>query len=86
MTPRGQEIFFSTPQHPDQLWGPPTAPYTMGTNGFFPGVNWQGHEDDHSLLSTAERDNFTFTPIIKKPNPSLLSKKEQRKKKKKQKS
>jgi hypothetical protein len=61
--PGGQEIFSlfhsiytSSGAHP--------ALCTMGTSGSFPGVNWQGYEDDHSLLSTVERDNFTFTFIF----------------------
>jgi hypothetical protein len=42
---KGQEIF-SSPQRPDQLWGPPRASYTIHTCGFFPGVkaaeSWSG--------------------------------------------
>jgi hypothetical protein len=44
--------FFSSPHCPDQFWGPPSF-LSSGYWGLF-GVNWPGHEADHSLPTSSE--------------------------------
>ena len=56
-------IFFSSPKHPDRLWGPPSLliDYQLP----FPGVRWPDREFYHSFLSSAEVTNdwsCTSTP------------------------
>jgi hypothetical protein len=47
---RGWE-FFSSPLHPDRLWGPPSH-LSNGTVSL--GIKWPGREADHSPPSSAE--------------------------------
>jgi hypothetical protein len=57
--PVGSRIF-SSPCRPDRLWGPPS----LLSNGY-QGVNWQGHEADHSPPTNAEVKKmwaYTSTP------------------------
>lgn len=52
--------------HPDQLWGIPKLLFN-GYHGFFPGVKWQGHEDDCSAPSSAQLKNewsYTSAPPV----------------------
>ena len=74
---RGKK-FFSSPEHPDMLWGPPSLGYRDSS----PRVKWQGHEVYHSpstsvkvkngwsyictppiYLHGVEKENFTFYKI-----------------------
>jgi hypothetical protein len=58
--PVGSRIFTS-PSHPDWLWGPPRPPYP----GFFPGIKWQEREADHLFPISAEVKKtwiYTSTP------------------------
>jgi hypothetical protein len=48
-SPGGGWEFFSSPTHPERLWGSDPASYPMGTRGSFP-----GREADHSPPSSAE--------------------------------
>jgi hypothetical protein len=48
--------FFSTAQHPDWLWSPP-SPYIMGARVHSPGIKWLGCEADHTPSSSAEVKN-----------------------------
>jgi hypothetical protein len=62
--PAGEGIFFSSPQHPDWLWGPPSL-YLMDTGGCFLGVKRPGPEADYSPSSIAEVKkawNYIWTP------------------------
>jgi hypothetical protein len=52
--PVGSRIFTS-PYHPDWLWGPPNPSYPMGTGwALSQGVKRQGLEADHSPPTSAE--------------------------------
>jgi hypothetical protein len=56
--------FLSTPQRPDQLWGPP-SPLSNGYGGSFSEVKRPGREADHSPLTSAEVKKmwiYTSTP------------------------
>jgi len=58
--------FFSSPSHPDRLWGPHSL-LSNGYQGLTCGVKWPGHEADHSLPSNAEVKNTwscTSTPPV----------------------
>jgi hypothetical protein len=58
--PGSGKIFFSTPQRPDPLWGPPS----LLSNGYR-GVKQQGREADHSPPSSAEVKNGGVIPPLK---------------------
>jgi hypothetical protein len=45
--------FFSTPQHPDQLWSPPSFLSKGHWRAPSMGIKWLGHEADHSPPSNA---------------------------------
>jgi hypothetical protein len=54
-------IFFSSPPHPDRLWGS----YPISTWALSPGVKKPGRETDHLPPSAAEFKNvwnYTYTP------------------------
>jgi hypothetical protein len=56
--------FFTTPQHPDWLWGPPSL-QSSGYQGQELGLGqWQGHEADHTLPFTTEVKNGRNTPLL----------------------
>jgi len=46
-------IFFSSPLHPECLWGQPSF-LSMGMRSSFPEVKWPGCEADHTLQFSAE--------------------------------
>jgi len=48
-----KENIFSPPYFACQLWGPPSLLFS-GYRHFFSGVNWLGHDTDHSPQSNAE--------------------------------
>jgi hypothetical protein len=61
--PVGSRIFTS-PRHPDRLWGPPNL-YPLGTGALSPGVKRPGREADHSPPTSVEIKNtwvYTSTP------------------------
>jgi hypothetical protein len=60
--------WFSTPQSPDRLWGPPSLLYN-GYRGSSLGVKRPGREADHSLPSSAEVKNGGAIPLL--PRMSL---------------
>jgi hypothetical protein len=51
--PDRAKIFFSTPQRPDRLWGPPRLLYNGYRGVFRLGVKRPGREADHSPPSSA---------------------------------
>jgi hypothetical protein len=51
--PVGSRIF-SSPRHPDRLWGPSNLLYPMGIGALSPEVKRQGREADHSPPAKAE--------------------------------
>jgi len=51
----GNGVFLS-PKCPEWLWSSPSLLF-VGYGGYFPGVNWLGHEHDHSRLSSAKVKN-----------------------------
>ena len=58
--------FFSSPKHPDQLWGPLSFLF-IGYWGSFMGVKLQGHEVNHPHPSSAKVKSawsYTTTPLI----------------------
>ena len=57
---------FSSPTHPDQLWGP-TSLIFSGFQPSFLGIKWVGPDDDHSPPSSIEVKNewsYTSTPLV----------------------
>jgi hypothetical protein len=52
----GMVRFFSSLQHPDWLWGPPSIP-SNGYWGNFPQVKVAGCQPDHSTLPSTEAEN-----------------------------
>jgi hypothetical protein len=55
--------FFSSAQHSDQLYGPPSL-LSSGTESDFLGVKWWGHEAHHSPLSSAKTKNGGAIPPL----------------------
>jgi hypothetical protein len=54
--------FFSSPPHPDHLWGPPSLIISNGYRGLFPGSKVIGREADHSPPSSAEvKNEWSYT-------------------------
>jgi hypothetical protein len=49
--------FFSSPHHPDWLWGPPSQDIQCVPGALFLGVKRLGHEADHSPPSNAKVKN-----------------------------
>jgi hypothetical protein len=60
----GSARFFSSPQHADRLWGPPSPPIKWVPGALSPGVKQQGHEADHSPPSNAEVKNGGAIPPL----------------------
>jgi hypothetical protein len=56
--------FFSTPQHPDQPWGPSSFLSKGHGGALFLEVKQPGHEGDHSLLCSAEVKNGGVIPSL----------------------
>jgi hypothetical protein len=55
-------ILFSTKSR--LVLGPTKSSIRWGHGSFSPGVKWPGHEDDHSLTSTAETEKCGVTPPL----------------------
>jgi hypothetical protein len=57
----GSKRFFSSSEHLDQLWGPPSL-LVKGYQGLFTlGIKRLGHEADHSPTSSVEIKNESDT-------------------------
>jgi hypothetical protein len=55
------KLFFSAPQRPERLWGPPLS-YQMGTGCSFPGVKRQERESNNLPPSSAAIKNSRAIP------------------------
>jgi hypothetical protein len=54
---RGKDFFFSSPPHPDRLWGPPSHLSNSYRGLLSPEMKRQGREADHSPPSSGEVKN-----------------------------
>jgi hypothetical protein len=64
--PSKDKGLFSSPNHPDQLWGPINLLFS-GFQRSFMGIKWLGLDDDHSPPSSVEIKNewsYTSTPLV----------------------
>jgi hypothetical protein len=58
------KYFYSSPPHPDRLWGSPSL-LSIEYQGLFPGLKRPGREADHSPPSSAEIKNaWSYTSTV----------------------